>query len=68
MVVPRNKEDMVNKHMALNMVAIQYLVDTYVFVDQIIHLDTDMRDQTIEFALEKNQVEFQLRTWVMTMV
>ena len=68
MAVPQNKEDMVNKHIALHMVAIQYLMDIWVFVDQITQISTNMQDQTIELPLEKNQVKLWLRTWVMTMV
>ena len=58
MMVLRNKEDMVNKHIAFHMVAIKHLMDTQVFVDQIAQLDIDIQDQTVEFPLEKNQVKF----------
>jgi len=43
-------------------------MDTQVFVDQMAWHDIDAKDQNVEFPLEKNQVEFWLRTWVMTMV
>ena len=68
MMVLRNKEDTVNKHITLHMVEIQYLMDTPVFDEYIAQIDTEVQDQIVEFPCGKNQVEFRTSLWVLTMV